>query len=229
MIYKCQQCGKEFKGYPCKSRGTVPKYCLRGCYFRSRWGEESRKQQFKCLNCGKLLSAYKTKYGIRKFCNRHCSRLYNISTSWELKHDIPDDFGHWCAGFTDGEGSFLIAFNKRSNTYSPRFHLGLRADDADILYKMKDILGIGSTIRQKGSYDDRYGKTHNPQFFFAIGSIRACASLVSFFRKYPLRSKKSKDFEIWAKAIEEFNKPAPDIKKIKALKQTLETSRKYSQ
>ena len=53
-----------------------------------------------------------------------------------------DGFGHWLAGFTDGEGCFCLPYTrnrKRTDAYTPsaRFTINLRADDAVILYTIQ--------------------------------------------------------------------------------------------
>jgi hypothetical protein len=59
--------------------------------------------------------------------------------------EIDDGFGHWLAGFADGEGSFNIGHPKRpaAPSYNCSFSIGLRIDDLPILEEIERRTGIG--------------------------------------------------------------------------------------
>jgi hypothetical protein len=55
---------------------------------------------------------------------------------------IDPGFGHWFAGFVDGEGCFLIT--RVGKSYRCIFSLHLRGDDRPILEEIHRNLGIGT-------------------------------------------------------------------------------------
>jgi hypothetical protein len=111
---------------------------------------------------------------------------------------VEDAFGHWLAGFADGEGCFTILCV--NGTYVPSFQINLRADDAPILVEIHDTLGIGflTTPRKTGG--------PNKQIAWMVSDRQGTAKLVEIFDKYPLRAKKRRDYEIWRKAVRERNR-----------------------
>lgn len=108
--------------------------------------------------------------------------------------DDADAFGHWFAGFADGEGCFRIKSTNKG-TYHCRFSIGLRADDAPILHEVRDWLGFGILVHS--------GKDNikQEQWRLEINSKRGCQRLVEVFDRYPLRAKKARDYEIWRRAV----------------------------
>jgi len=105
-------------------------------------------------------------------------------------------FGHWLAGFVDGEGTFsLIRTNK--DTYAVSFAIKLRADDAAILRDIQRYRGCGRVFF--GVKDGSAPKS--PYARYATGSIRdIVARIVPLLEQFPLRAKKRRDFEIWSEA-----------------------------
>ena len=109
---------------------------------------------------------------------------------------ISDDFGHWFAGFADGESSFIMHMNDNSSNI-PKciFAITLRADDLPTLQFIKETLGIGKIRRNR---NNAQGHTSVSYRVYSKGEV---ATLVEFFQKYPLRSKKANDFKIWSRAV----------------------------
>lgn len=60
-----------------------------------------------------------------------------------MPQDIDDAFGHWLAGFADGEGSFNIAKNGRGARFCS-FRLALHSADLPILEEIQQRLGMGT-------------------------------------------------------------------------------------
>src|SRR6267142_4198307 len=124
---------------------------------------------------------------------------------------IPRDTdGYWLSGLVDGEGMFLfyVRQKRRPGCYSFDFQFGvsLRADDAATLNEVRRILDIkGSWYTDKRNRVAGYkGKTYEgkPLKQFRVHRKSEIAKVIEFFRKYPLRSKKQKDFVKWAEAFE---------------------------
>jgi hypothetical protein len=135
-------------------------------------------------------------------------------------------FCNWIAGFTDGEGCFMISIDKRRSTFRCRFHLELRSDDKCILQQIVKELGIG--IAQPSKRKQKNEKT-KPAFRYIIQNKESCLKLCELFSHYQLRSKKANDFLIWREAVYEWvnHKPGDSWDKMAALCEELIRSRNY--
>lgn len=118
-----------------------------------------------------------------------------IVTSIELE----PNFGHWLAGFIDGEGCFSIY--KVGSTYSPRFEMHLRDDDSPIVLEIYEKLGELGRI----SYS-RSTNSSKPQIRWHIHSKFDCLHLVSILDKFSLRAKKLRDYNVWREAVLTWNR-----------------------
>lgn len=221
----CLHCKNEFATYPSRKS----KFCSQDCYFAHRFGPR-RNVMLVCPVCSKRFKAYASQKK-RKYCSDLCFRYWNLQEVPEP--DTPADFGHWLAGFIDGEGSFTIPlFKHKDGTIricGVRFHLGLRDDDSDIIHEILTKLGFGAIVHQRGSYDDRYGKRHRPQTFFQLNSHVDCLKLVKFLDKYPLRAKKAKSYAIWRLAVlEKMKGPQQDKAYLVQLRDELMASNRYN-
>lgn len=104
---------------------------------------------------------------------------------------MDEDFGHWFAGLADGEGCFYIG----GGNVGCQFLMELRADDGQMLEEIRDELGFG---RIHYSISD---SARTPTCRLEVTRRKDCLSLVHLFDKYPLRSKKARDFAIWRRAV----------------------------
>lgn len=107
---------------------------------------------------------------------------------------IDNDFGHWVAGFVDGEGCFFMVPVKRPGGYRPGFSLSVRADDAAIVLEICEKLGVGTTHYYQATSGSRVIRWH-------VQAQKDCQRLVEFFEQFPLRAKKSNDFRVWKQAV----------------------------
>lgn len=108
----------------------------------------------------------------------------------------------WITGFADGESWFfarpLLRGYKKDRCIQVMWAITLRDDDEEVLYAIKKYFGgIGSISYRKGR-----SKVNNGQVIFSVYGVENCMKLVEHFTKYPLQSKKRKDFEIWRKIVE---------------------------
>lgn len=146
---------------------------------------------------------------------------------------LPDDFGHWLAGFIDGEGCFY--FHRSGAAFAPpQFQLKLRDDDRAILEECVERTGLGRIVIHK-----RKGRS-NPQVAWSIIKRADCVALVAILDRFPLRAKKSRDFAIWRQAVELWavqkktgvggggTKGFPDAPAIAALRDQLVSGRAYA-
>lgn len=110
----------------------------------------------------------------------------------------------YIAGFIEGEGSFGIIISKHKTKrlgFDARlsFEIELRGDDRKILEEIQSHLGCGHIYELKY---ERYGwMPHAKYSIRKRNDIRD--KLVPFFKKYPLRGKKAKDFVLFCQALEE--------------------------
>lgn len=110
--------------------------------------------------------------------------------------------GHWLAGLTDGEGCFsFYVRDKGPNCYSYDFcfKIALRSDDMATVVLAREILGIkGSTYVVQRAL----GSNGKPLATLRVQKKSEIRTVIEFFRKYPLRSKKARDFKVWTEAFE---------------------------
>ena len=112
-----------------------------------------------------------------------------------------DGFGHWLSGFTDGEGSFILGFLRRAPYPScPRasFSIGLRSDDEEILYSIKEFLGVGIICNRHAKPE---GERKRQTDYVVSRAIDLENVIVPHFERYPLRAKKARDFSLWRAGV----------------------------
>lgn len=92
----------------------------------------------------------------------------------------------WLSGFIDGEGCFT------HDPHGPRFKIGLRWDDADILYSL--AAEFGGAV-----YDNANKRVGNrqPARQWTLWRRSDLLGLVEYLERYPLRAKKARQFEAW--------------------------------
>lgn len=144
---------------------------------------------------------------------------------------MDDAFGHWLAGFIDGEGCFGITRLRRDHgiCWSLRFTLKLRSDDRPILEECRDRAGGIGTIRSTKP------RGHNLQAMWVIESRADCQALADILDRYPLRAKKARDYVIWREALMEWSNGETghrwsgqrDWSKIAALRERLDEVRAF--
>ena len=127
--------------------------------------------------------------------------LLSRQTRYNDNMDTLDDgFGHWLAGFIDGEGCFGIAQRQGEKHNSSIYYfcfmsIKLRDDDRSIIEEIRCRTGIGSIYVNKARSNSKTG------IQWLIINKSDCLSLVEILDKYPLRAKKSKDYAIWREAV----------------------------
>jgi hypothetical protein len=103
---------------------------------------------------------------------------------------IPFDLGNWVAGFVDGEGSFNIPIRRERDRGLPwraslSFNVSQVGSEAATL--LRSVFGVG-TVRGRG----------DGVFYFEVTRPRDLFERVfPFFERFPLRSPKARDLEIF--------------------------------
>ncbi len=110
--------------------------------------------------------------------------------------------GNYLSGFTDGEGCFYIGVYPTSNVrlglqVIPEFHVSQNGERLSVLQLFAEVFGCG-TIKKNASVDSRDKtyvyvlKRHNELY----------EKVLPFFRQFPLRSEKQKEFLKFEKVVE---------------------------
>jgi hypothetical protein len=144
---------------------------------------------------------------------------------------VDDAFGHWFAGFTDGEGSFIIMRQRTAagaEKFNCFFALALRCDDGAVLQEIRDELGFGRI--------NRFNKPGaQQQDVLRVAAKADCLRLVGVFDRYPLRAKKARDYAIWREAVVEWQRirrvasgHVADWSRMATLKARLEAGRRFN-
>ena len=103
------------------------------------------------------------------------------------------DFASYVSGFVDGEGCFSISFTLRAKLKTgievrPSFSISQNKRNYVVLEEIRDFFDCGSIRFSKRDQNYKY-------------EVRSVADLVKkiipHFKKYPLRTTKQKDFEIF--------------------------------
>ena len=129
----------------------------------------------------------------------------------------------YIVGLTDGEGCFYIGIRHPTNSHKtvrvePHFYIKLRGDDLPVLQEVKQAFECGAIY-----FQNEKRQNHSACYRFEISNLKDIKEkLIPFFDKYPLHSKKKKEFEIF-KAIfnlvdGQFHKTPMGLKEIQRLK-----------
>lgn len=142
--------------------------------------------------------------------SHHTKSLSNLDTPLKLNP-------WFITGFTDGEGSFSISIRDiDKDTKKGRvlyvFSIGLHKKDEGILKSIQYTLGIGK-MYDKGKEGVQ----------FRVESKKELLILIEHFDKYPLITKKGKDFICFKKAIF-FNKKQRTFNKGRFIKVSISKS-----
>jgi hypothetical protein len=103
---------------------------------------------------------------------------------------------HALAGFLDAEGSFGISGNNGGRNWQCAMTVAVRLDDGDVLADLCRSSGLGRLSSKRPRRGSR------AQMVWSIASKAECVALVRLLRRFPLRARKRRDFEIWSKAVD---------------------------
>ncbi len=109
---------------------------------------------------------------------------------------------YWITGFTDGEGCFSIAvINNKTTKFGkqifPEFVVTQGMKSLTALEKIKNFFGCGNIFVNK-----RYDNHNENLYRYCVRSLGELnTKIIPFFKKYPLRTYKQKDFLIFEKVV----------------------------
>jgi hypothetical protein len=145
------------------------------------------------------------------------------------------EFYRWLSGFADGEGCFIIHVDKPTNKYPTTqcaFIIALRADDSKVLHEIYQFLRIGNIYNRKAT-TDYLRRATKPQVAWWVRKKVDCQKLVSIFDKFPLRSKKLRDYKLWRRGVLIMAHPkypqAGDLDRLRELRDRMKNIRKYKE
>lgn len=191
----CLHCGKEFT-YTYR-HGRYWKYCGNLECNRSRWVLDQRF--YKVRNREKL-----RELRLQKRIERDKERYQ--------RNNYDNSFANWFSGFFDGDGTIRLRaapyaikerYRHKHIPYicSAELSIKLRADDSEIIEKIKEFFGCGRT-EWKESRIDKDGYNHHPQVGYTVSDTTALYYVfVPHFERHPLKSKKLRDFSIWKEGV----------------------------
>jgi hypothetical protein len=138
----------------------------------------------------------------------------------DLLADLASDgFGHWLAGFIDGEGCFVVSRQRGR----PRFRIQVRDDDRQILEETIARTGIGRL------YAIAAYRTSRSQAAWEVGDKAGAARLCVILDRFPLRAKKRHDYALWREVVAEWQLRGPDTWWMQRMGQRIRDGREYEQ
>lgn len=140
----------------------------------------------------------------------------------------------YIVGFVEGEGCFAITISKHKTKklgLDARlvFEIELRGDDRPVLEKIKNYFGVGHIYNLNYK---RYGWF--PHAKYSVHSLEDLKkTIVPFFKKYRLKGKKAKDFQLFCQAIDVFTHKKhltiDGLTKLKDLRKFMNKKRPFGQ
>ena len=118
----------------------------------------------------------------------------NVQNVGSCSNKITSMEGFYITGFVDGEGCFMISFNKREKLTTgievrPSFSIGQNKRNLKVLELIRDYFGCGAIRFSKKDQCYKYEVR-------GIGDLRN--KIIPHFEKYPLKTSKNADFQIFA-------------------------------
>ena len=114
------------------------------------------------------------------------SNMYTINPI--SKTIIPTLNDYWLSGFTDAEGCFSLSLLSNSSGYRLRFLLCQKWEaNKPILDHICSLFGVGNVFKHSSPNNWEY----------IINGVKNCNSILPYFDKYVLFSKKKESYKLW--------------------------------
>lgn len=101
----------------------------------------------------------------------------------------------WVSGFVDGEGCFHVSINKIPKMsigwqVLPEFRIVQHERDESVLEELQKFFKAGKVVTNHGARKE-----------LRIRKLNDLKNIVSFFRRYPLKTEKKRNLEIFAEIL----------------------------
>jgi len=138
---------------------------------------------------------------------------------------LTNEFLRWLVGFIDAEGCFMVLV--KNSTVSFMLKIELHKDDAEVLYKIKEMLGVGNI---------HFHNSRNSVLFYVAKFEDIVRVILPIFEQFPLQTTKCLDFQDFKEAVNiklnNYKKgnslTTGDLKKINNLKASMNSLRSIS-
>lgn len=117
---------------------------------------------------------------------------------------IPSDWACWFTGLCDGEASFTHDPRFERSSISPRISIQMQRDD-EMLREVHKVLGVGTFCATPIRNKRKEGTPFEPRGIWCAASAADCLAMCRFFERYPLRSKKRAEFEVWKRLVHAYS------------------------
>ncbi len=117
---------------------------------------------------------------------------------------ISEAEGHFIAGFIEGEAHLGIVEANGGQSFRCLMSLRVRDDDAPLLTWLRMRTGVGRLHAVPAR------RTSKPQAQWLVQTQAGCTTLVELLTRFPLRGRKTREFEIWRRAVELWLSGAPE-------------------
>ena len=115
------------------------------------------------------------------------------SSNWP--NEVPDDLGHWIAGFVDGEGSFNVPIRRERDRRLP-WRVGL---SFNVSQRGRQVAELLESIFEVGTIRSR---TDGIVYYEVTRPSDLTERVMPFFAKFPLRGAKASDLDRFAEILE---------------------------
>ena len=126
--------------------------------------------------------------------------MLNQLAAFELDLDIEPLWLSWFSGLVDGEGCFQIQIAKESSQVACVLKIEVRVEDRPMLDDLSAMLRCGSVSERVRPLTLKNGKTPHYAKWTVADTGAIVHIIIPVLDKYPLRSVKQNDFELWRQA-----------------------------
>lgn len=114
---------------------------------------------------------------------------------------ITDEIGWRFASLADGEGCFSIHKSTTTGSWDTSFQINIRWDDRPFLDHIRYELGHPGVIRRTEPKFRPNDPNRRPQAYWRISGKAQALWLTTVLDRYPLWSKKGRDYSVWREAV----------------------------
>lgn len=128
--------------------------------------------------------------------------IFKLFTHEYSAINVDPEWGAWFAGLTDGEANFHMIKNNSGRQLQPQFAIKMSDYEERVLREIAEQFNKPNAVYFGPGYTNSQGYKSRPMCEFRVGSANDCFKIVQILRRFPLRSDKAKDFELWSEFVE---------------------------